>query len=124
MLCALHTYYTWSLDVFFHVPFQLPFLEHTVLAAISALGANRTHCHLRPTRYSFTPESSEACKGKVPCPRIQHRNNVPIFGGKKLEIYLKILHQAGIETRTAGCDIGKAPRFNYCAMSLSNVILR
>ena len=37
-----------------------PFLEHTALAAISALGANRTHFHLCPTRYSFTHESSEA----------------------------------------------------------------
>ena len=26
-----------------------PFLEHTALAAISALGTNRTHCHLCPT---------------------------------------------------------------------------
>ena len=25
MLCALHTYYPWSLDLFIHVPFQLPF---------------------------------------------------------------------------------------------------
>ena len=29
--------------------------------------SNRTHCRLCPTRYSFTPESSEACEGKVPC---------------------------------------------------------
>ena len=46
MLCALHTHYPWSLDLFIHVPFQLPFLEHTALIAISALGTNRTHCHL------------------------------------------------------------------------------
>ena len=25
MLCALHTYYPWSLDLFIHVPFQLSF---------------------------------------------------------------------------------------------------
>ena len=25
MLCALHTYYPWSLDLFIHVSFQLPF---------------------------------------------------------------------------------------------------
>ena len=40
-----------------------------------------THCHLCPTRYSFTPESIEAYEGKVPCPGTQHRNNVPILRG-------------------------------------------
>ena len=98
MLCALHTYYLWSLDLFIHVPFQLPFLEHTALAAISALGTSRTHCHLCPARYSFTPVSSEACESKVSCPRTQHRNNVPILRGEKHAISLKILHQAGFET--------------------------
>ena len=73
MLCALHTYHPWSLDLFIHVPFQLPFLEHT---ASWALGTNRTHCHLGPTRYSFTPGSNIACEGKVPYPKTQHRNNV------------------------------------------------
>ena len=63
-------------------------------AAISALGTNRTH--LCPTRYSFTPESSEAYEGKVPCPR-KHRNNVPILKGEKHTISLKILHQEGFE---------------------------
>ena len=47
MLCALHTYYPWSLDLFIHVPFQPP----TALAAISALATSRSHCHLCPTRY-------------------------------------------------------------------------
>ena len=73
-------------------------LEHTALAPISALETNRTHCHLCPTRYSFTPESSEACEGKVPCPRTKHRNNVSISRREKHEISLKILHQAGFET--------------------------
>ena len=71
------------------------FLEHTALAAISALGTNHTHCHLCPTRYSFTPESSGAYEGKLPCPRTQHQNNVPILRGEKHVISLKILHQAG-----------------------------
>ena len=75
-----------------------PLLEHTALAAISDLGTSRTHCHLCPTRYSFTPESSEACEGKVSCPRTQHRNNIPILRGEKHDISLKILHQAGFET--------------------------
>ena len=33
--------------------------------------------------YSFTPESSEVCKGKVPYPRTQHRNNILILSGEK-----------------------------------------
>ena len=98
MLCALHTNYPWSLDLFIYVPFQLPFLVPTALAVISALGTNRTHCHLCPTRYSFTSESSDACDGKAPCPRTQHRNKVPILRGEKHDISLKILHQAGFET--------------------------
>ena len=55
--------------------------------------------------YLFTPESSEACEGKVPCPRTHHRNNVPILRG---------------ETH----DIGKAPRSNHCATSLSTIAFR
>ena len=111
MLCALHTYYPWSLDLFIHVPFQLPFLEHTALAAISALGTSRTHFHLCPSRYSFTPESSEACEGKVPCPRTQHRNNVPILRGEKHDISLKILHQAGFETARQAVTYKNSPLF-------------
>ena len=59
--------------------------SHTMLCAISVLGTNRTYRHLCPTRYSFTPESREKCYGKVPCPKIQHRNNVPILRGEKHE---------------------------------------
>ena len=43
ILYELHTHHPWSLDLFIHVPFQLSFLEHTTLAAISALGINRTY---------------------------------------------------------------------------------
>ena len=75
------------------------FLEHTAHAAISALGTSRTHCHLCPTRYSFTPESSEACEGKVPWPRTPYRNNVPILRGEKHDISLKNLHQAGFKMK-------------------------
>ena len=83
-----------------------PFLEHTALAAISARGTNRTQCHLYPgTRYSFTPESSEACKGKVQ--RKQHRNNVPILRMGKHDISLKILHQAGFETARQAVTLAK-----------------
>ena len=107
MLCALHTYYPWELDLLFiHVPFQLPFLELTKitwLAAISTLETSRTHCHICPTGYSYTPESSAACEGKVPCPRTQHRNNVPILRGRTL----KILHQAGFETARQAVTLAK-----------------
>ena len=64
-------------------------------AAISA------HCHLCPTRYSFTPELSGACPGKVPYLRTQHRNNVPILRGEKHYIALKMSHHAGFGFETA-----------------------
>ena len=87
---------------------QFSFIYHFLLhtAAISALG---THCHLCLTKYSFTPESSEACKDKVPCPcpRTQHRNNVSILRGEKHYISLKILHQAGFETARQAVTLAK-----------------
>ena len=73
----------WTCSFMYHFN---SFLEHTALAAISALGTSRTYCHLCPTRYSFTPESSEASEGKVSCTRTQHRNNVPILRGEKHDI--------------------------------------
>ena len=79
---------------------------------------SRTHCHLCPIRYSFTPESSEAWEGKVSCPRTQHRNNVPILRGGGNDISLKILHQAGFETARQAVTLVKlralaiAPRFS------------
>ena len=82
-------------------------MEHTALAAISALGTGRTYSHLCPTRYSFTPESSEACEGKVHCLKTQHRNNVPILRGEKHDISLKILHQAGFETARQAVTLAK-----------------
>ena len=39
------------------------------LAAILAHWTHRTHCHLCPTRYSYSPESSEAFVGEVPWTR-------------------------------------------------------
>ena len=106
MLCALHTNYPWSLHGPVHsCTISTPFLEHTALAAISALGTSRTHCHLCPTRYSFTPELSEACEGKVPYSRTQHRNNVPILRGEKHE-NSENPAPSGIRNRTAGSDIG------------------
>ena len=66
--------------------------------AVSAHWTYCTHCHLCPTRYSFSPESSEAFEGEVPCPRTQHLNNVLRLRREKHAISLKILHQSGFET--------------------------
>ena len=68
------------------------------LAVVSAHWHYRTHCHLCPTRYSFSPESSEAFESEMPCPRTQHLNNVPTLKVEKYNISLKILHQAWFET--------------------------
>ena len=97
MLCALHTYTPghWTCSFMYH--FNSLFGAYSTCSHLGAR-TSRTHCHLCPTRYSFTPESSEACEGKVSCPRTQQRNNVPIWRGEKHDISLKILHQAGFET--------------------------
>ena len=59
-------------------------------AAVSAHWTYRAHCHLCPTMYSFSPESSEAFEGEVPYPKTQHLNNVPRLRGEKHDIYLTI----------------------------------
>ena len=43
----------------------------------------------------------------MPCPRTQHRNNVPILRGEKHEISLKILHQQGFETARQAATMTK-----------------
>ena len=92
----------------------------------SHFGARNTHFHLCPTRYSFTPESSEACEGKVSCPRTRHRNKVPILRGEKHDISLKILHQAGLETARQAVKLAKlralaiAPRPSLVYLSFLN----
>ena len=48
-------------------------------AAVSAHWTYRTHWDLCPTRYLFSPESSEAFEREVSCPRTHHLNNVPIL---------------------------------------------
>ena len=52
--------------------------------AISVHQTYRTHCHLRFTRYSFTPESSGSFGDEAPRPRTQYLNNVPRVGSLKL----------------------------------------
>ena len=101
LISSLNTYHRtlhftpWSLDLLIHVPFRGAYYSP---AAVSAHSTYRTHCHLCPTRYSFSPESSEAFAGEVSCPRTHHLNNVPRLRGEKQYISLKILHQAGFET--------------------------
>ena len=43
----------------------------------------------------------------MPCPRTQHRNNVPILWGEKHDISLKILHQVGFETAQQAATLTK-----------------
>ena len=104
LISSLKTYHRtlhftpWSLDLFIYVPCQLPG-EHTVLQpfrrielilyiAISVLTG--THFHLSQVKHLF--------EGEVSCPRTHLLNNVPRLRGKKHDISLKILHQAGFET--------------------------
>ena len=97
-------------------------------AAVSAHSTHRTHCHLCPTRYSFSPESSEAFEGGVPCPRTEHLSNVPRLRGEKHDISLKILHQAGFETARQAATlaerhtltIGPCPSLNIRKLYISN----
>ena len=109
MLCALWRHYPWWLNLFIQVPFQPPFniILHTALAVFSALGTYRTHCHICSIWYSFTPESSEAYEGKVPCPKTRHWNNVPILRGEKHDTSLKILHQKRFETARQALRLAK-----------------
>ena len=76
-------------------------------AAVSAHWTYRRHWHVCPTRYSFSPESSEAFESEVRCPRTQHLNNVPRLRGEKHDISLKILHQAGFETARQATTLAK-----------------
>ena len=49
----------------------------------------------------------------MPCPRAQHRNNVPILRGEKHDISLEILHQAGFETAQQAATLT-----NLCALTI------
>ena len=109
---------TWSLDLFIHMPFQLP-AEHKVLQpfrrielivhiAISALPG--THFHLSQVRHL-----------RVKC--LAQGHTILIMSqdreGRKHDISLKILHQAEFEAARQA-----ATRFNHCAMSLSTPIMQ
>ena len=100
----------WSLDLFIHVPFQLPG-EHTV----SAHWTYRTHCHLCPTRYSFSPEPIK--HWRVKCLTQDWEVGEAWYFSENPA-------PSGIRNRTAGIDIGRAPLSNHCAMSLSTIYRR
>ena len=113
----------WSLDLFIHVPFQLPG-EHTVLQPF-----RRIELPCLSTRYSFSPESSEAFEGEVSCPRTHHPNNVPRLRGEKHDISLKILHQAVFETALQAATLAErnavtiAPCPSHCCQLICNDLL-
>ena len=69
MLCALHTHYPRSLDLFIHIPFQLP-MEQTAIQTFRPLWTYRTHWHLGLVRYSLSSEWSESREG----PRTHNQN--------------------------------------------------
>ena len=62
----------------------------------------------------LTPGSSEACEVKVPCPRTQHRDNVPRLRGEEHYLSLKILRQAGFETARQASTLAKHHVLRHC----------
>ena len=108
----------WSLDLFIRVPSQLHG-EHTILQpfrrieliihiAISVLSG--THFHLSRVKHM-----------RVECLAQGHNiETISQYWERRNMIYFsENLAPSGIRNRTAGSDIGKAPRSNYYAMSLS-----
>ena len=68
------------------------------IQSCSRFGALNLSYTLPSLSCSFSPESSEAFEGEVPCPRTHHLYNVPRLRGEKHYISLKILHHVGFET--------------------------
>ena len=105
LISSLKTYHPtlhltpWSLDLFIRVSAQLH-ATHTVMHPFRRieLFVHVVISVLPGGAYSFSFESSKAFEGEVPCPRTQHRNNVPRLGGRKHDISLKILRQVVFET--------------------------
>ena len=95
---------TISTAVFEHTALQ-PFRRLEIIAYIAISVLPGTHLHL-----------SQAWEGKVPCPRTQHLNNVPVLRGEKHDISRKILYQAGFETARQAATLAKR---NNCATSFS-----
>ena len=124
LISSLKTYHRtlhltpWALDLLIRVPFQLPG-EHTVLQpfrliqlivhiVISVLLCP-THFHLSQVKHL-----------RVKCLAQGHT----ILTMSKVErgeilYFSENPAPSGIRNRTAGSNIGRAPRSNHCAMSLS-----
>ena len=107
----LYTWYMhftpWSPYLFIRVPFQLNCNHFSTLNSAYTLPL-----HLCLTIYSFTPESSESCEGKVPCPRTHHRNNFLALRAEKHDISLSILYQC--LAAHGSQRLIQAPRSNIC----------
>ena len=125
LISSLKTYHRtlhftlWSLNLFMRVPFQLPG-EQTVLQpfrriklivhiAISVLPG--THFYLSQVKHL-----------RVKCPAQGHTILTMINKIERGETWYFSENPApsGIQNRTAGSDIGRAPRSNHCATSLSD----
>ena len=96
----------WSLDLFvrvcwvyIYICFHSTYREHIVLYSFRRLEliVHNTHCYIGPTRYTFSPESSEAFEGEVLRPKDTHRNTVPKLRGEKHDISLKNSAPTGLE---------------------------
>ena len=133
LLSSLKTYHPilhftpCSLDLFIRVSSQLHG-EHTVLQPFRRIEliVHTVICVLPGT---FSPESSEAFEGEVPCPRTQHQNNVLRLRGEKHDISLIILHQAGVETARQAATSAKlralaiAPRHTLNFIQCHSIII-
>ena len=103
----------WSPDLFIRVPFQLHG-EHTVLQPFRRIEVilHIVISVLPGTHFTWVKWSIwglTALPKDTSCPKIE-RGETWYFS--------EIPAPSGIRNRTAGSDIGKAPRSNHCAMSL------
>ena len=58
----------------------------------------------------------------MPCPRTQHRNNVPILRGGKHDTSLKILHHAGFETARQAVTLAKPRALAIAPLSVLSLL--
>ena len=128
LISSLKTYHRtlhftpWSLDLFIRVPFQLP----GSIQSCSRFGALNLSYTLPSLSYqvliftwvkwsiwgwSVLPKDTPS----YPCPKIE-RGETWYFSENPAP--------SGIRNRTVGSDIGRAPRSNHCAISLSKVFFK
>ena len=109
-----------SLDLFMRVPLQLQG-EHTVLQPFWRIELI-VDIAISPTRYSFSPESSEAFLGWSALPKDTTSEQYPKIERGEIWYFSENPAPNGIQNRTSGIDIDRAPRSNHCAMSLSVMV--